>query len=145
MPRRSKSEVEEPRVVNLLEPAVLWATAVKVRDNDRCVVCGSKDEIAAILLPGAKSISTEDGRVNLDAGATLCAKCRIEAEMDPAFRKSVRGHIVPQPMTRLNCEIDRILYSKFAAVCRIRGMSISRAIRSFIQEQMDEVEDGTKN
>lgn len=135
----------ETRVVNILEPAVLWALAVKVRDNDRCAVCESKDEAATVLIPGFDSISTEDGRLNLDSGITLCAKCRVLADTDPKFRNSLKDCVKPQPMMRLNCEIDRTLYSKFSALCRIRGMSISRAIRSFIQEQIDEVEDGTKN
>ncbi len=132
----------QTKVVNIPSPAAFWSMSVKVRDSDQCVVCQSKDELSVQLLDGFAGISTDDGRINLDAGATLCAACKLKAVTDHEFLLSVPSYMDYHPTTRMNFEVPRDLYAKFVAVCRLRGTSISRALRGLVNEQLDEVEDG---
>lgn len=131
------------KVINIPSPAALWSMAVKIRDGEKCVVCQSKDEISVVLLEGFAGISGDDGKINLASGATVCAGCRLRAETDEDFRSKIHTFMDVQPSTRLNVEVDRELYSKFAAVCRLRGTSVSHAVRRILKDTLNEVEDGT--
>lgn len=134
-------ETVPAKVVNIPAPEVIWSMAVKSRDGDRCVACESTDELAVRLMDGFTKIVDEEGRLRLDAGVTLCAKCNLKASTDEEFRAKLPEYLVYHKTTRLNVEIDRDLYSKFVAVCRYRGTTISRAVREFVSAQMSEVED----
>lgn len=138
------SDGPEPRIVNLPAPEILWSMAIKARDDDHCIVCEATDELTAKLIEG-RSIADEEGRLNLDSGLTLCARCNILYDNDQTFREKAPSYLKPRKTTRLNVEVDKDLYSKFMAVCRYRGTSISRAVREHIMQQISEVEDGSVN
>jgi hypothetical protein len=138
-------EVELPPMPSI---EALWSLAVKVRDNEQCVVCGSSDEILSRLV--GEEITDEDGRVDLDTGITLCTSCNIKYERDGKFKDRALVHRdnlrAMNKMTRLNVEINRDLYLKFQALCRYRKTNLSRMIRSIITNQVEEAEShGSQN
>jgi len=139
------AETTPVKVVNIPAPEVIWSMAVKSRDGDKCVVCESTEELTVRLLDGFDGIADKEGRLRLDAGATLCARCNLKATADADFRAKLPSYLVYHKTTRLNVEIDRDLYAKFQAVCRYRGTTVSRAVREFVAEQMSEVEDGKQS
>lgn len=139
------SEVEIPPMPSLES---LWSLAVKNRDNDQCVMCGSSVEIVSRLV--GESITDEEGRVDLDTGITLCTACNIKYDKDLKFRTRALVHRdnlrAMNKMTRLNVEINRDLYIKFQALCRYRKTNLSRMIRSMITNQVEEAENhGNQN
>ena len=128
-PKALPVETTPAKVVNIPAPEVIWSMAVKARDSDKCIACQSSNELVVHLLDGFNGIVDEEGRLRLDAGATLCAKCNLRALSDQKFREKLPEYLVYHKTTRLNVEIDRDLYSKFVAVCRFRNTTISRAVR----------------
>lgn len=146
MPDEEESKVEslkDPKNVSLVSVEAYWSMAVKIRDNDECVVCGRKEEIVVRLVEG-QSIRQEDGSINMNSGITLCAPCNVRYQTDDQFRKTSLRHLAnileKHRTTRLNVEVNRDLYLKFQAMCRFKKTTISSAVRAFVLDTINEIE-----
>lgn len=53
----------------------IWAREVKVRDKQRCVICGSKDNLQAHHIIPVANDPWRQYRYNVGNGVTLCKDC----------------------------------------------------------------------
>lgn len=65
-----------------------WVKSVKERDNYKCTVCGSNEEIVAHHLNSYDMF--EEERTDLENGLTLCSKCHLNFHSEYGFGSNTK-------------------------------------------------------
>ena len=100
-----------------------WSLLVKERDLGTCTKCGSQNEVQAVLVKPGDSFT-------MDNGLTLCVGCANNG----VARPELSAQRLKRTTTRMNLDLDSWLYEQFRAVCKQRKQTISRVVRSLVEQ-----------
>jgi len=103
---------------------ILWSKAVKKRDGYKCVLCGGEEELVVRDIEGK-------GNLEVSEGVTLCARCDSNGKCRPEDVILER-----KPTIRVNLEVDGDLWAIFMVKCKTEKISLSDAIRSYMEKEI---------
>lgn len=128
-------------------PAYLWAKIVKELDNNKCVVCGSKERLEAHHIK-SKSEYPELSNA-LENGVTLCRSCHYSAHEGHFVKKGmamrkflISPEIVNNTMheyqeSRIILQIPKGRKAKLQAYATEQGESLNGFVNRAIDEAME--------